>query len=92
MANSLDPDQDDVPSVLVWIKTVDILIVFLKEIVEKKLFRKKSAGGKSMTDYPACKELSVVLTRLIQASLCIIQGLFKDFYRTFLLFSRTEKL
>ena len=31
-------------------------------------------------------------TRFIQASLCKIQGLFKDFLKTFLLFSRSENL
>ena len=31
-------------------------------------------------------------TRFIQASLCKIQGLFKDFLNTFLLFSRSENL
>ena len=31
-------------------------------------------------------------TRFIQASLCKIQGLFKDFLKTFLLFSRSENV
>ena len=31
-------------------------------------------------------------SRFIQAHLCKIQGLFKDFSKTFLLFSRTENL
>ena len=31
-------------------------------------------------------------TRFIQASLCKIQGLFKDFWKTFLLFSKTKNL
>ena len=31
-------------------------------------------------------------TRFIQASLCKIQGLFKDFLKTFLMFSRSENL
>ena len=35
---------------------------------------------------------SIDLTGLIEARLCKIQGLFKDFSRTFLLFSRTENL
>ena len=32
------------------------------------------------------------ITGFIQARLCKIQGLFKDFYNTFILFSRTENL
>ena len=37
---------------------------------------------------PQCPDLA----GFIQASLCKIQGLFKDFSKTFLLFSRTENL
>ena len=37
-------------------------------------------------------EKGLALTRFIQASLCLIQGLFKDFLKTFLLFSKSENL
>ena len=54
-ANSLDPDQDRQNVG----KPFDTLIVFLKEIFEKKSvsFEKKSADNKNMKSYQACKEL-----------------------------------
>ena len=45
-----------------------------------------SAAGR----YLQWKEISIA--RFIYASLCKIQGLFKDFLKTFLLFSRSENL
>ena len=35
-------------------------------------------------------KVTIQQTRFIQAILCKIQGLFKDFFKTFLLFPRTE--
>ena len=45
-------------SVLIWIQTVDTLIVFLKEFFEKVNFEKNhQTTTKGVRYYPACKEL-----------------------------------
>ena len=51
-ANSLDPDQAEKTSGLIWIHNVDTLMVFLKEIFEKVRFEKKK---KSKDNQKACK-------------------------------------
>ena len=52
-------------SVLIWIQTIYILIVFLKEFFEKVNFEKIQQMTKNMKNYPEYKELMTYLLILI---------------------------
>ena len=48
MSNCLDPYQDEILSVLIWIESVEILTAFLKETFEKVNFAENQQTKKSL--------------------------------------------
>ena len=64
--NSFDPNQDGQNDRLdMDPNRFDTLIVFLKELYEKVNFEKNQQTTKKHENYPACKELKVLISDLL---------------------------